>query len=52
MYAYLGLFEFPVMLLLNFFIYKFSADVQKFYQECDPGGFSYLFLCLCFLLLQ
>lgn len=40
--------KFPVMLLLYLFL-KFSADVQKFYQECDPGGFSFHFLMFMLL---
>ena len=44
---YVANFEF-----LNFFFLGFNvADVDKFYQQCDPGAyffFFYFFLYFCF----
>ena len=37
---YVANFEF-----LNFFFLGFNvADVDKFYQQCDPGAYFFLFL--------
>jgi len=43
-----GLFVSFFNSLLGLFVCLFSADVEKFYQQCDPGGFLSLFNFLYF----
>lgn len=42
--SFLGL-----LVLTVFFLIFFCTDVEKFYQQCDPGGLSHFVFFVCFL---